>query len=241
MRWRCELVSWDDRLIRGGVSRGGVSEQATCNLGPRNAVRDWCQSKPHVMVPLEPTSVEFVIAIPEEDVRIKVTHYHEVGIECRESTRSVVQDAAKLFVKWAHQKDFELSANGRRSIDLWVVEISAQLLNDHKASGRVSASTEQRPFKYLYDATAIKGTHIMYVGVDESRSSSFSSATVAHKLAYFLLFYFRIYNNYYKIKDGKYDFEGPACEFERYFWLNLLWVQRTSSPTAPSPPQPMGL
>jgi hypothetical protein len=36
-----------DHPTTGGCQYGGVSEQATCNLGPKNAVRDRCQSKPH--------------------------------------------------------------------------------------------------------------------------------------------------------------------------------------------------
>jgi len=171
----------------------------------------------HVMEHLEPTSVEFVISIPEEDVRIKVTHYHEVGIEGGEWTRSVVQQAAELFVEWAHKKDFELSAKGRRRPDLWVVDISLQLLNEWDAEWRGLRDVGQLTVLGLHYSGLIKEAEIIFVGVYESQSPFLRSGIVAHELAHFLLDYFRIYDNYYKLENGKTDREGPAEEFERYF------------------------
>ena len=177
-----------------------------------------------LMVQLEPIPVDFEISIPEEDVWIQVSYFHEIGIEGGEWTRSVVQHAADLFVEWAHKKDFELSANGRRNIDLWVVDISLQLLNDHKTFSYSSIVTKQKPWVLgitgLYDTKSIVGTNIIFVAANNERSAFLRSGTVAHEMAHFLCDYFRIYDNYYHLKDDDYDFEGPADEFERYFGLN---------------------
>jgi membrane protein implicated in regulation of membrane protease activity len=184
-----------------------------------------------VMEQFEPNPVEFEIAIPEEDVWIKVTHYHEVGIEGGEWTRSVVQHAAELFVEWAHKEDFKLSANGRRNIDLWVVDISYTLLhdisrheiNDAKTFNRSSygtASPAEMGIYGLYEHRAIVGTNIIYIGSDKKRTTVLRARTVAHEMAHFLGDYFKIYDNYFMSKGGEIRIEALAYEFEPYFGLN---------------------
>jgi hypothetical protein len=218
-------------LMVGLVWKESVSSPS---LTPEDLIERQARAKERlsrVMEQLEPNPVEFEVAIPEEDVRIKVTHYHEVGIEGGEWTRSVVQDAAELFVEWAHKKDFELSANGRRNIDLWVVDvsytllhdISRQVLNDAHAFGRSSygnASQEVMGIYGLYEHRAIVGTNIIYIGSNKKRTTVLRARTVAHEMAHFLGDYFKIYDNYFMSEDGEIRAEPLAYEFEPYFGLN---------------------
>lgn len=176
---------------------------------------------------MEPTPVEFEISLPKENVLIKARYYQEVGIDGSEWIPTIVQQAAEIFVEWAHKKEFELSENGRLQVGLIVAAISHDLLNDRYVFYWTKNIREQSPnssgITGLYARKSLNGNKILFVSVDNERSGELVTATIAHEVAHFLLNYFRIYDNYYQrrnyfpfIKRGI-DFEAPAYEFQRYF------------------------
>jgi len=178
---------------------------------------------------LRDNHLEFTVSIPEHNIRMHVDLFQQVGVEGKDFTISVLEEASEMFFDWIDTKGFTITSNRRDHRRLSFYDIDYDTLNNQNIIDFTSfASGPQRTVNALYEAHHGPGNaNAIFFGANRKLGNrliyeSTRATTIAHELAHWWLDYFKIYDRYYRQTDGTIDVERPAYEFERYFRTRYL-------------------
>lgn len=199
-----------------------TANSAEVNISEQTVERNMSSTREYSVLfrELRRNHVEFTLTVPEHNVNLHVDYYQQYGVETREFTIAVIEEATELFFDWLAVKEYTLTSSRRDHRSLSVYDLDYDTVNDTSIVNFTSIARrgQTRVVNALYEAHHTPdNSNAILIGANRVASPMSRATTIAHELAHWWCDYFRIYDRYYIQSNGKPDMEAPAYDFQRYY------------------------